>query len=148
MQDTNQQPDVPVIYLKPTRFDFVLEGVAVLLLLALWAVVLGSFVFPDWYPERFDQSGGMVVAIMMTFSVVIICRRVRLLEPMESTLVTITEENAERQCRLFTRLWQYLLIVMLLMFLEISLRGFLPGRYVGISACLFLWYIIRSRMLK
>jgi len=44
------------IHLKPNIFDLVLEVVAGLLLLFLWGIALGKFVFPESYTDRFDHS--------------------------------------------------------------------------------------------
>ena len=159
MQDTNQQPDVPVIYIKPTWFDLVLEGVAVLLLLALWAIVLGSFVFPDWYPERFDQSGDVFMAMLATLMGVIDFHRTRFLTPVKSKFFfKITKENADRQYRLRARFLRYSLVWILLFLIGMSIRSFLPREnviqdnlfviYMGLFVCLCLWGFIRSWMLK
>ena len=159
MQDTNQQPDVPMIYIKPTRFDLVLEGVAVLLLLALWAIALGPFVFPDWYPERFDQSGSIIMAIMLTVIVGKDFPDAYFPRHMKSNFwVKITNENAERQYRLSARFSRYSLVWILLFWIEMSIRSLLPrekgiqydhfGIYMGLYGAVIIWYIIRSRMLK
>ena len=113
MQDTNQQPDVPVIHIKPTRFDLVLEGLAVLLLLALWAIALGAFIFPDWFPEGFDQNGKITIAIMVTVIVGNGFSDAYFPKHMKSNFwVKITNENAERQYRLSARFLRYSLVLL------------------------------------
>ena len=44
------------IYLKPTGFDLVLDGVVVTLFLILWGVLLGACVFPNHFPADFDRE--------------------------------------------------------------------------------------------
>jgi hypothetical protein len=161
MENDDKTPDNRAMYLKPTRFDLVLDGVAVLLLLALWAIALGAFVYPDFYPKRFDQSGNIIMAIGMTIMGAFYYRFTRFLPSKGFYLfVKITEENIERQYRLGTRLWRFLCICFLVFFLEECIISFFPLEtarmirniffvfYVALFVCLCLWYAIRARMLR
>ena len=157
MENDDKTPDNRAMYLKPTRFDLVLDGVTVLLLLVFWVIALRPFVFPDFYPDRSDQFGEIFMAIVATLIGMIYFRHLRFPTPVRSNLfVKITEENIERQYRLNTRLMRFISICSLLIFLRIPIGKLLPmaidiiffAIYVVFFACLFFWYIIRARMLK
>ena len=50
------------IYVKPTRFDLVLDGVVAVLFLILWGILLGACVFPNHFPADFDREHLILMA--------------------------------------------------------------------------------------
>ena len=159
--ENEQQPEAPAISVKPTWFDFALDRIVILLLLALWAIPLGYFVFQDFYPKRFDLSGRILVAMGLTLMGVFYYRMTRF--PASVNLdyyAKLPKENRERLCRLFAGCIRFYAIWFLVIFLFSSISSFLSEDtevaarniffpiHFGLAGFLVLWYIIRTRMLK
>ena len=98
----------PIIKLKLTKLDIVLEAVSVMLLVAMWGFVIVRMFFPSCLsPEffRLDKWGWLDFVFPVITSWVILgmlrisCRTYR----PKQFFVKITEENAERHYRLLMR---------------------------------------------
>ena len=149
--------------LKPNAFDMVLEVIAGLLLLFLWGIALGSFIFPESYTDRFHQIPDILIAFFASLAMVWHHREIRFPFPVKDNfLVKITEENAERQQRFSGRMSQFFLIFIFVIVtsghckyvipLE-SISGivdfFYSDHYFMWFIILFLiWYYVRSWMLR
>ena len=158
-EKNEQQPEAPAISVKPTWFDFVLDGIVILLLLTLWIIALGSFIFPDAYSRTGDLFFVIVTSIFVMYDIWINHSPRQMAR---GFFVKITKENAERQYRLESRAGNYILIFVLASIIQNQAQNVIPlsniaakcdafsrpGWFLGITLCLFLWYIIRARMLK
>ena len=98
----------PIIKLKLTKLDIVLEMIAVLLFIAMWGFVIIRLFFPSCLsPEifRLDKWGWLdfvrpvITSWVIAGMLLISCRTYR----PKDYFVKITEDNAERQYRLLMR---------------------------------------------
>jgi len=132
----NDAKTVDRIYLKPNAFDLVLEVVAGLLLLFLWAIALGKFVFPESYTDRFDQSHAIFTVIGLSLSMVLFYRTTRYpFHAKHIGFVTITQENAERQYRISARMTKFIVIIFT------TIAGFLTREVVPVEVIRSLWKV-------
>ena len=157
----NDTKTVDRIYLKPYAFDLVLEVMAGLLLLFLWGIALGKFVFPESYTDRFDQSFTIIIAIGLSLMFVAYYRIARYPNLRRMSFVKITEENAERQYRLDARMSRIFFIAILAHITSVSTKGIIPLEiirslrdvsldclFLYFIACMIIWYFVRSWMLR
>ncbi|MCL2348378.1 MAG: hypothetical protein FWC50_08970 [Planctomycetaceae bacterium] len=155
----NEMQKAGRIYLKPNAFDLVLDVINGLFVLALWGIALGSFVFPESYPIRFDRSSAIISAAAITLISVLYYRVTRYPIPAKyNFFLRITEENVEWQYRLNARalrmffLW-FALTFLMMRFTRISpTEDFLEDVYFPISMgfliCMLIWHSIRAWMLR
>jgi len=164
----NEVQKIGTIYLNPNAFDLVLEAVAGLLLLFLWAIALGPFVFTESYTDRFEQNLAIIVTIGFSLLVVLyyrIIRFYRIPSPIDkqNTFIKITQENAERQYRLYGRAVRLTFIVVLMFLIGASAEEVVPlksihlvyKRFFSIDymffcfvPCFAIWLFVRSWMLR
>jgi len=159
--ETNTKP-VDRIHLKPNAFDLVLEVVAGLLLLFLWAIALGKFVFPETYTDRFDQGFTILFAFILSLMIGLYYRTTRYPTPRIGFFVKITEENAERQYRFDARMFRVFAIAILAGIIGNSCRGIIPleairslnevcqdyDLFLYFLLCMLIWSFVRPWMLR
>ena len=162
MENDTQNADK--IYLKPSVFDLVMEVIAGLLLLFLWGIALGPFVFPESYTDRFDQSFAVINAVGWSLLAVVYYRIVRFPRFVKNNCFgfKITKENAERQYRIGSTCSRIFLIVVLTSIVGCSTRKIRPleiiyslwevsmdyNLFLYSLMCLLIWSCVRSWMLR
>jgi len=120
----NDSKTVDRIYLKPNAFDIVMEVVAGLLLLFLWGIALGKFVFPESYTDRFDYNHAIILTIASSLFAVLYYLLGR--SPVIFVRNKISKENAERLSRICARLLRILFIAMLVFITGYITKGIVP----------------------
>jgi len=139
----------PVIKLQLSFWDKVVETAGWVVLVLLWLITIFSwFNLPEVIPTHFNAAGVvdghgskgalLVLPVIGTF----LFGLITLLIPYPhifNYLVKITNENAERQYILATRMMRYLKLGILLIFLAISVSTFIVG--MGKVSGLGVWFL-------
>ena len=149
----------PIIKLKPTQFDRVLDGIAGLILLTMWGMAIVQLLCSEhWY----DLFIFFLHTVLITWLAVWFYRK-RPYPPQINRryfFVKITDENAERQFRLDAMLQRLLLITIGLYFISIKvirlwplesrdpLRDAVAIIYLGLLLCISICYSIRAWQLR
>ena len=152
----------PIIKLKPTRFDRVLDVVVGLMILVMWGIAIVQLFCPKDTNHWDDLLFFFVHAIIITCFAVWFYRDPPF-SPQNSSgifFVKITDENAERQFRLRATFWKLLLIPLGLLFISTRVIGLWPleirdslrdasvNLFFGLIFCVFIWYSIRAWQLR
>jgi hypothetical protein len=157
-QHNEQAEQRPVIKLKPTGFDIVLETVAGLMILAMWGLVIVSWLSP----ERFLWASDLPIALAFSLFAIFYYYQVRFSTPKIGSgfFIKITEENAERQSRLAATSQRLFFIWICSLLISTRILKFWPFevresfRHVvadfgfGLMLCVFIWCCIRSWQLR
>ncbi len=120
----------PAITIKPTIADHVLEAAAILMLLALWCIVIFGYLnLPETIPIHFngagepDGYGGKGTLILMPAIATVMYFVLTLVNRNPHSFnypVTITEENAEKQYRIATRMIRTVKLSVMVLFCAIE----------------------------
>ncbi len=110
------QDERPPVKLEPTKLDFTLEVVAGLIIVALWGILILSWLFPESFPKNHFQNRMFSDALLLTIIAVFFYRCTRKLPTKDGEVIKITEENVMRQCRRTATISRLSLIYLFLFF--------------------------------
>ncbi len=121
----------PIIKIELDSFDRIIEGITYIGLLILWVIVASRYKsLPDIIPTHFDVKGvaddygskSTIWLLPAISTVLVIVLALINLKPHNFNLpVKITQENAERQYRLATKMIRFLKLSMLIVFGTIAM---------------------------
>lgn len=139
----------PIIIIKPTLTDTILEMFGWLALISLWGYAISNYtVLPDRIPVHFDASGHVdsyghkfsifilpIIGAVFFFVILLLGRYPHLF----NYPVTITKENAEKQYKNGLRMMRYLKFFITATFLIIEYQTIQTaiGRSEGLGAWFF-----------
>ena len=139
----------PAIQIKRNSIDFILEYVAIITLLFLWAFTTYHYKrLPDNIPIHFDLSGkaddfgtkNSLWLLPIVVTIVILTLRILSRYPHKfNYLVKITNENAEKQYKSSVRLLQFLQVSLAVLFMYINAKQ-IKGAY-QFKSTLDWWFI-------
>jgi uncharacterized membrane protein len=125
----------PKIGIRLTRFDQLLETISVVLLVLIWALVLYSYPrLPGIIPIHYDAAGEVngygskntiLIFPFLALAVYILLTRLNKYPHVFNYMNKITEENAERQYTMATRMIRYLKLIVLLTLAFITVSTYL-----------------------